>query len=415
MRIWLFKLGEPLPIDGAVRLHRYGTLAKMLVASGHDVTWWTSTFNHVHKTQRFDQNRTVQIENNYRLELIHAKGYTKNVSVARVIHHMSVSRSLSRKLGRETPPDVILSSFPTAEVCWSVQKYAEEIGIPTIVDIRDLWPDAFLSIIPDGYHNMIKSGLSFFYRQNRRVFERATGLIATSSDYLDWGLRHSGRKQRAQDRVFYLGYQKTSVDTQTESTLRRELLSRGVDPAKTICCFVGTFGRTYDLETVIEAARALNQAGNLQYQFVLCGDGEKASALQQLSEGLPNVVMLGWVSSSMIKVLIDMSKVGLVTYAVNAPQSLPNKPFEYFSGGLPVVSSLSGELSIILSEWNCGVSYKAGSVESFLGALDEICKDQSRLSAMAQNAEKAYKRHFSASTVYPEMIKYLDEIAKRRL
>ena len=67
MRVWLVKVGEPLPIDRMVRPFRYGVLAQMLASEGHEVTWWTSTFDHVTKKQRYAQNQTVDVERGYRI------------------------------------------------------------------------------------------------------------------------------------------------------------------------------------------------------------------------------------------------------------------------------------------------------------------------------------------------------------
>ena len=59
MKVWLVKLGEPLPVDGNRRLHRYGILAEMLSQKGHEVTWWTSTFDHWDKKQRFETDKAL--------------------------------------------------------------------------------------------------------------------------------------------------------------------------------------------------------------------------------------------------------------------------------------------------------------------------------------------------------------------
>src|SRR2546421_8856633 len=48
-------------------LFPYTTLFRSEQA-GHDVTWWTSAFDHVAKTQRFETDRTEILAANYRSE-----------------------------------------------------------------------------------------------------------------------------------------------------------------------------------------------------------------------------------------------------------------------------------------------------------------------------------------------------------
>ena len=83
MKVWLIHLGELLPIDGKVRLFRYGILAEMLAERGHSVTRWAPTFIHATKNQRFTHGQTVDVNEKYRIELLYAQGYRRHVSLAR--------------------------------------------------------------------------------------------------------------------------------------------------------------------------------------------------------------------------------------------------------------------------------------------------------------------------------------------
>ena len=47
MKVWLFQTSEPLPIKGDnMRLLRTGMMAEALTNRGHEVVWFTGTFNH---------------------------------------------------------------------------------------------------------------------------------------------------------------------------------------------------------------------------------------------------------------------------------------------------------------------------------------------------------------------------------
>ncbi|MCP2830399.1 glycosyltransferase WbuB, partial [Salmonella enterica subsp. enterica serovar Typhimurium] len=79
-------VGEPLPIEQSnERLLRAGILSNMLAARGHQVTWWTSTFLHMKKRHLFDTDQVVELRPGLRLRLLHGTGYTRNVSLQRLI------------------------------------------------------------------------------------------------------------------------------------------------------------------------------------------------------------------------------------------------------------------------------------------------------------------------------------------
>lgn len=54
MNIWIVEAVKPLPVLGSTyRDLQCGMLAKALVANGHEVVWWSSTFDHMRKMHRF--------------------------------------------------------------------------------------------------------------------------------------------------------------------------------------------------------------------------------------------------------------------------------------------------------------------------------------------------------------------------
>ena len=97
MHLWLVTVGEPLPTDaGTPRLLRTGMLAERLLARGHTVDWWNSTFDHVAKRHRADRDTTVEVRQGYRFLLLHGPGYRRNVSLRRWANHRVIAAHLAR-------------------------------------------------------------------------------------------------------------------------------------------------------------------------------------------------------------------------------------------------------------------------------------------------------------------------------
>ncbi len=415
MKIWLVQLGEPLPMDGPVRLYRTGILAAMLAERGYNVTWWAATFDHTHKRQRQTHDYSVELSANYRIKLLYAKGYRKNVSLSRIFFHRQMAHKFARHIQYESPPDIILSCLPTPNLSKVAVDYGKQHNIPVIIDVRDLWPDIFFTVIPSWLHWLARLILLPAIHVNRHIFRRATGIIGISTNYLEWGLAYANRSQQKTDAIFPLGYKKIVLSEKDAIREKQNLLRLQVDPTKVVCCFFGVFGISYDLETIIAVAKLLKQEGETQVQFVLCGDGQKLERLKHAADGLDNVIFPGWVSRMTIAALMSISAIGLVPYIPNALQSLPNKPFEYFSGGLPVVSSLRGELESILAEHDCGITYTAGDVQDLLRALRQLYTNPQKRQQMKKNSTQLFESRFSADCIYPSMIKYLEQIANGKV
>ncbi|MGK2962835.1 MAG: glycosyltransferase family 4 protein [Gemmatimonadaceae bacterium] len=414
MRIWLIQIGEPLPIDGeAPRLLRTGIMASLLAERGHDVTWWCTTFNHWTKSHRFPIDTTLKPAPRYRLRLLHSPGYSRNVSIARIVDHRILARRFRREIEREATPDLILCSFPTIEMAEIATRFARKQGIPVIVDVRDVWPDAFLNFLPSTLKPLGRLLLRGMYRQARRALKQSDAIVAVSESYLQWGLHLAQRERSPADAVFPLGYQRANPSAGELQAAAKRLRNAGVDPDRTICWFIGTFGRTYDIATVIEVARRLQERNDHRAQFVLSGDGGRLEECRDLAAGVDNVVFTGWLNSTEIEWMMTAASIGLAAYVRDAPQSLPNKIFEYLSAGLPVVSSLGDEAARVLMANQCGVTYTPGDPDSLLRSLRPLLEDPALLAAMSSAAQRTFDDSYSTQRIYDPFIDALASFGAR--
>jgi glycosyltransferase involved in cell wall biosynthesis len=408
-KVWLIPPGEPLPIDGPVRLLRYGVLAEMLEDAGHEVTQWGTTFAHSEKRQRSSRDKRVVLSNRHTIQLMRTGGYKKNRSLARLRYLRAEARAFARCAQLAPPPDIILVSMPSPGTCQAVLDYAVPLEIPVVIDVRDLWPDIFVDMVPAPLAPLLRFALRPAYRANREIFERASAITAISEQYLKWGLLHAGRDQRDTDRVFPMGYPALTVSDADRAIADQLWEERGVEPDSFVCSFIGTISPHFDFEPVIRAARSMRDV-----HFVICGDGDGLARLQRVAGDLDNVFFPGWVDAAQILSLMEASDVGLAPYAENAKMSLPNKVFEYFFGGLPVISSLRGELESLLELHQCGLVYDPTRPDDLLSKLRSLAADRVGVVEMGKRARRLYEDRFSADLIYSDLIRYLEGIAGTR-
>jgi len=413
MRVWLITVGEPLDLDGhSVRLLRTGILANILVEQGHEVVWWTSTFAHHKKKHRFLRDAFLETGPRFRTILLHSRAYRRNISLARIMNHRGIARKFSRYAVSETPPDLILSSWPTIELSTAAIRYGQRAGIPVLLDVRDLWPDIFLDAVPPHLRWLGDLALRPLKSQTRFAMERADGILAMSNECLRWGLRQARRDPGPRDAVYPLGYHRPSVDADQMSAAASALRRKGVDEGKLICWFLGTFGKVYDVGTVIEGARELARRGVQNVQFVLSGDGDRRSLWASQAHGLQNVVFTGWIDPDEIAYMMKIADIGLVAYDAG-PEFLPNKLFEYFSAGLPVLSSLRGdEGKSLLARHECGLTYAPKDSAGFVDALSILVGDEPRRHRMGANARRLFETDYDARTVYSRMADFLVDLCR---
>lgn len=412
MKVWLVKIHEPLPIDGNVRLYRTGTLAQALAEAGHDVTWWTCTFYHQRRTQRFETDQTIQLAPNYKLELLYSKPYTSNVSPTRFMSDVVGAKRILAKMQTQEKPDVVFCAFPTIEIAHASKRYCARHGVPLVLDVRDLWPDIFETLLPPKKARLAKPLMGALRRRTAASFQAATGITGVSQKYLDFGLRYAGRKQGPNDGVFPLGYPR-DLEPQDPEVRDRLLAEMGVDPKKFIAWFVGIFGSSYDILSVVKAARRLKEQGDDSIQFVLCGEGDQFDAVKKEAEGLDNVLLTGWVDKPKLAAIGARADVGLMAYRAVAPQGLPNKLFEYLASGLPVISSLLGETEAAVAKYGCGRTVRPESPEALADALLYYRDHPEERKANGLAGQKVFREEYASEVVYPRLVDYLRQVVAR--
>jgi len=411
LRIWLVKEGEPLPCDNhGDRLFRMGMIAEKLAGAGHETVWWSSTFNHAKKMQRYDSDQTIQMASNFSLKLLHSIPYKKNISFSRVIHQVQTAKKFAVLARTMEQPDIIYCAMPTIDLSQEAIKFGKERGIPVILDIRDLWPDIYLDYVSPALKLLISPIVNYSKRLLSKSCKDAFALTALTSEYLRWSLDYAGRTQSEWDKVFYMGYKTADLDEASLFEGMRMWEARGLGHSDFVACFFGQIGHAVDLNGVIKAASLTKS--NPRIKYVICGTGEKLQELKKQAAGLSNIIFPGWVNASEILALMKLSSVGIIPYKLskNYEMNMPNKFAEYLSSGLPVLVSVPGIMKRISEENECGYFY--GSPEELAARILELEKSEEQQSIMSRNARSLFDAMFKADYIYGDLVNYLERVVK---
>ncbi len=409
MTIWLVRAGECYPPSvGPRRLRRVEMFVPRLLENGHSVLVWSSTFDHISKRHIFMKDAEYRFSPGYRVRYLHALGYSQNVSFRRLANHYLLGRRFADSARTEPLPDLIYACLPTLEMAKEAAIFAFDRGLPCVIDVRDIWPDVMLSLAPSPFKQLAQLAARPLARLARVALSHATSITAVSDSYLTWALRMAGRSKSDMDAVFPLGYERPFADGDKQHIIDTRMRELGVDPAKTICWFCGFFGPSYDLDTLLAAARILSESGDTGLQFLVTGDGPNRRGLERRSG--ENVVFTGWAGPGEMAYLMSISKVGLALYRRGATQSMPNKLFEYLSGGLPVVSSLRGESESLLAGERCGTLYEAENPASLVAAIRRLVSDERCRLEFSANALRVYEHRYRSDRIYARMTSHIERV-----
>ncbi len=406
MKVWLLQASEILPLNKNSRLMRMGLLGEELSKNKkNDITWFSGTFDHFKKVQLFDKDTDIDVKPNYHLKLIYAKGYKKNISISRIINHKIIGIKLKKMIKNMEKPDIIFASFPTIEFAEIAVKYGKKNHIPVIIDVRDLWPDIF-------EHNL--SGLlkiaalpyvKFLDYKTKKILHDCYKVISISDLMLDWGLKKGTRRKTNLDKSFYLGYKRQIINIKNDINNIKYLFNND----QFNICFFATINNQFDYRLIADLAKRLEKDN---VNIIICGNGPNYHELVDLCDGMSNVKLQGWSDINTLSYILNNSDVGLAPYkdTFDFRMSVSNKFCEYLSYGLPVIVTVGGYMKELVSKYNIGISSQ--DVEKIHDYIIKLKNDNVLYKKVSSNAMNLYDNEFNAEKIYPEMVKYLEDVRK---
>jgi len=390
---------------------RAGILAQELVSRGHEVHWWVSAFEHQRRIMQFGFDQEIQTPDGIHLHILKGCGYKRNISLRRYIDHKIIASKFRRASEHLPRPDVIVTATPCYHLAYEAVRYAKANGIPSIVDVEDLWPDIFIDHLPSHVLKHIGGKLlSRDYKKVEYMFKNADSIVAVSNTYLLWGLNKAHRERSRNEKVFLLGYKPLiegmggKKDTEPVSSWLKERSDQK------LFTFIGSFGYSYELDLLVKAARIFH--GKDRICFVLAGAGEQYDEIKRKTRSLDNVVVPGWIGRSEIEELLQTSHVGLLPYVEGAPQSIPNKPIEYLSSGLPIISSLGGEMAALVDTYRFGINYDPGNIDELCSSINLLADNSDLHREMSSNARRFFMEYGDSDKIYSEYSMHVEEMSR---
>lgn len=384
-------------------------MADVLNKLGHDVHWFSSSFHHYKKEHRSLQNKDIAINDMYTIHLLKTKGYKRNISLQRIMNQRELSEKFNIKAESLKKPDVIIATMAPLQLSKSVVEFGEKNNIPTVIDIRDLWPEIYYEAFNGWKKKLIIPYVKYSEKRLISTLRKSTSIIGVTPGFLEYGLNLAKIQKRKYDDVFYTSYKQPDYN-KYKNRFEDYWGQYGLKKDDFIVTFLGNFGRQFVLEPVIEAARKLSHIKGLK--FVLCGTGESLDRIKSNTKDTENIIFPGWIEEKQIYSLLSNSDLGIAPYknSINFTKNTPNKFGEYLSASLPILMSVDGIMEDLAEKYNCGRRYRTS--EELAKYIIEFKNNSQKLCAMKKNAEQLYQDKFNAEEVYQKLSLHLTTIVK---
>lgn len=278
--------------------------------------------------------------------------------------------------------------------------------IPFVFELRDLWPE---SIRAAGA--MRNSSLLDTLDRIALFLYRKADLIVSVTHSFRSNLAERGI-ERAKIAVVTNG---SDLSFFTPRAKDAELVRALGLEGKFVAGYIGTQGLAHALETVLEAARLLQEADARDiFRIIMLGDGaSKAGLVARAREmKLRNVLFIDTVPKEQVPrywSLLDVSIIHLKKTPLFTTV-IPSKLFECMSMGIPVLHGVEGESAEIVERDGVGLTFEPENAAALADGLRMLSIDTERLARWRENGLRAAKR-YSRSTLARAMLGHLVRLA----
>lgn len=378
---------------------RFTELATLL-AKKHEVEVVTSDFDHGAK---------ARIENPdghfpYRITLLHEPGYPKNVCLQRFYSDYVLGTNVKWYLKHRKKPDLIYCAVPSLAVPHELARYCKMNGIPFIIDVQDLWPEAFEMV----FHVPVLSKLAFapFRYLANKTYAAADEIVAVSQTYANRALQVN--RKCKQGYSVYLGTRLERFDA-----LRSGAISYQKTEGECWIGYVGTLGHSYDLTCVMDSLNILyRQKGMQNIRFMVMGRGPLQEKFQQYAKQLNiPVTFTGMLPYEQMVPMLCACDIAVNPIMHGAAQSIINKVGDYAAAGLPVVNTQEcPEYRNLVTDYNMGINCENGDAQGLAVAFERLINHSELREEMGRNNRRLAEERFDRATTYPHIVKLINGV-----
>lgn len=387
---------------------RFYYLAKLFAESGFEVDIITSNFQHFKKEYR-DIKKIKEQNYPFHIEFIEVPKYKKNLDLRRIYSNSVAKKKIGEyfeKYGEKY--DAVYCTVPANDIAAEVSEYCKKKNIPFIADIEDLWPEAMTM----AFDVPVVSDIAFssFKNDAEKVYKNADAVIGTSDEYTNRAFKK--REKNIPFQTVYVGCDLEKFDGGVKQFLN-EIPKK---EEEFWVSYAGSIGASYDIETLVLAAKEIENRGYHNIQFKIMGTGPKLEEIKTLAESndCKNIAVMGYVEYPRMAAYLTKSDVTVNSFVKGAPQSIVNKIGDYLASGCAMINTLENdEFIAMVNRERFGVNIEPENVKMLADAVEKFYHDKTLCSEMGKTARAYGEEYFSVSKSYRRIVEMVERLIEK--
>lgn len=385
-------------LDGSYS-DRFCYLGRLFYEKGYEVEMLASDFCHESKSHRGEVGSFYP----FKITMLHEPQYHRNVSLGRLWSHRVWGRNVAKYLYKIDKPDVIYCAVPSLTAAMAAANYCKKNGVKFVVDLQDLWPEAFAMAIRN---KLLQKAFLPMKWYADKIYSSADMAVAVSDSYVNRILEVNKKLEKGIS--VFLGNDGESFEEGRKSYhLERT-------DSELVIGYIGNMSTSYDMPCVFDALSKVEKRGivNKPIRFVLIGGGvDEDSFKEYASRVYPNTCFLGRKSYLEMAGMLCGCDIVVNPIVKGSVASIINKVGDYALSGLPVINTQeSDEYRKLIEDYHCGINCECGNSDEVANAIEKLAQDESLRKEMGNNSKRLGRDKFDRRYTYSTIADGLEKL-----
>lgn len=388
---------------GLARLHY---LAEFLCDNGFEVEIVTADFQHWEKRYRSaDEMKHINELSKCRITFIHAGSYSKNIEPKRIISYRTLAHGIKEYLNKNSY-DLVYALIPDNHITAVAGEYAKSHGIPFVIDVEDLWPEAMRMVLDVPVISDIL--FSYFTVNAKKAYRLADAVVGSSDEYRDEPLKYGVNVPESI--TVYVGNDVAAFDRGVAENIAKIEKPEG----EFWLTYAGTLGTSYDIITLIKAADELSKRGADNMRVMLLGDGPLRTDFEAAAkESKANITFTGYLPQGLMAAYLAKSDVTVNSLVKKASQSIVSKIGDYLAAGKPMINTgLNREFCAKVNADGFGLNVEPENTAALADTIFKLYSDKNLCETMGKIARKIALEQFDRPVSYMNIVNLINKLTK---
>jgi glycosyltransferase involved in cell wall biosynthesis len=304
--------------------------------------------------------------------------------------------------------DLVVATSPqffTAVAGWVVGGLKRR---PWIFELRDIWPESIRAVGAMEQSRL----LDWLERLELFLYRRAAAVVAVTHSFrrnlIERGI-DPAKIHVVSNGADLTSYQPCAKDAALEQALGLQ--------GKFVAGYIGTMGMAHGLDTLLDAAAQLQTEPDCgDIRILLLGNGAEKDALKDRAarEGIGNILFIDSVPKQDVSRYWSLLDISIIHLKRNPlfTTVIPSKLFEAMAMGIPVLHGVEGESADIVARYGVGTLFEPENADALAQHLRAWHADRAALASIAAKGPVA-ARDFDRQKLAGTMLDILIAHARR--